>query len=150
MTKINWIIHVSFIIFVISLYYCDHPATDENVLPEKQIKNDLGNKNKNYLGQKYNYKQEFSPKFRQIFIKYLKNKNPNQNCNPKTENVSAINSEDLNHAIEEADKRINNFIENDNKIKATNPRVLQFSPYLYEVGLKAKYQEYVTQALVNR
>ena len=135
---------------IIILSELGHVSFDVESEKKFETKNDVDQKPKSYNQQKFDHKQEYSPKLRHIFIKYLSTKNPNQNCNPKPGSVLTINNKDLNEAIEEADKRINKFIENDKKIIAENPQLLQFSPYIYEAGLNAKYNEYVTQALVNK
>ena len=95
---------------------------------------------------KYNSENQYSPNLSHIYGRYLSR--DSLNCKRKSGQSFDINKKELTNACRKAVQQFQEFKANDQKYLATDPRGLNFSQYVYEIGLHSIHNELVTKNVV--
>ncbi|CAG2109697.1 unnamed protein product [Medioppia subpectinata] len=99
------------------------------------------------LKGKYDYRKEYSPDLRQIYLQYLKDNPFLKECPKQEGKASEISAHDMEEAVKRATKLMDEYKKIDNNYINANPNVKQFNQTIYESNLKTKFNEFVSQEL---
>jgi len=93
--------------------------------------------------------KEYSPELSEIYEQYLGNNPFLQNCSQQRGSISDITESDIRVAIDNAKRGVEIQEQIDRQLISMNPRLGNFSHFLYEANLKTKFNEIMSQTLAQ-